>query len=628
MMRNVREIDMSQPIRIGPLALLILSFAALLNTSARAQGVVGEFVPDIGLDLSGNWNPVLHEDFLERIPGPELVNYSGLPISVGSRLWALSWDSSRLTMPEHQCQVHVAPYIYRGPLQLRIWVEKDPQSQHIIAIKQYISTYEQNRTIWMDGRPHPPPYAAHTWMGFSTGKWDGNILTVTTTHIKQGWVRRNGLPESDQATLIEHFIRHGDHLTHVSIVTDPVYLTEPLIKSQDFVLNVNAGGNWLYPCEYVEEVVNRPRGAVPNYLPGQNPFVHEYADKYHLSVAAALGGAETMYPEYRFKMHEASSPADAAKSGAWTAPAQEHVSRAQNPIPNDGEVHVLPVQGNVYMIVGAGGNITVQIGDLGVVVVDTGTAAMADKVIAAIRKLSNKPIQYIVNTHFHADHTGGNEKIRAAGVTITGANVTADIRDARQGAAILAHQNVLDRMSAPSGKQSPTSTEAWPTDTYTSGQKELYFNDEPIEIIYQPKAHTDGDSLVFFRHSDVVSTGDIFVTTGYPFIDLANGGSIQGELDALNNILDKAIPKHDEEGGTYIVPGHGRLCDEWEVVEYRDMVTIIRDRVQAMLKKGASLEQVKTSHPTADYDDRYGATSGFWTTDMFVEAVYKSLAAK
>jgi glyoxylase-like metal-dependent hydrolase (beta-lactamase superfamily II) len=603
----------------------VLICALLSGALACGQAVIGEFVPDAGLDLSGNWSPVLHEDFPERIPGPELVNYSGLPISASARLWALAWDSSRLTMPEHQCQVHVSPYIYRGPLQLRIWDEKEPQSQRIIAIKQYISTYEQTRTIWMDGRPHPPPYAAHTWMGFSTGKWEGNILTVTTTHIKQGWIRRNGLPESDQATLTEHFIRHGDHLTHVSIVTDPVYLTEPLIKSQDFVLNVQAGGNWLYPCEYVEEVTGRPAGAVPNYLPGENPFVNEYAGKVHLPLAAALGGAETMYPEYRAKLRDASSAKSPADLAGWTAPSEEHVSRAPNPVPNDGEVRVLPVQGNVYMIVGAGGNVTVQIGELGVVVVDTGTAAMAEKVIAAIRKLSDKPIQYIINTHVHPDHTGGNAKIRAAGVTITGANVTADIRDARQGAAILAHQNVQDRMSAPSGKQAPTPSESWPTDTYTSGKKELFFNDEPIEIIHQPQAHTDGDSLVFFRHSDVVSTGDIFTTTGYPFIDLANGGTIQGEIAALNRVLDITIPKHDEEGGTFVVPGHGRLCDEWEVVEYRDMVTIVRDRVQAMINKSATLEQVKAAHPTADYDDRYGATSGFWTTDMFVEAVYKSL---
>src|SRR5712691_8405002 len=204
---------------------------------AFAQGVIGQFTPAPGVDLSGSWNPVIHEDFPERIPGPELGDYLGLPITDGARLHADSWDPSRLTLQEHQCRVHTSPYIYRGPLQLRIWEEKDPESQEIIAIRNYISTYEQNRTIWMDGRSHPPEYAAHTWMGFSTGKWEGNILTVTTTHIKQGWIRRNGLPESDRATLVEHFIRHGNYLTHVSIVTDPVYLTEPLIKSQNFVLN-------------------------------------------------------------------------------------------------------------------------------------------------------------------------------------------------------------------------------------------------------------------------------------------------------------------------------------------------------------------------------------------------------
>ncbi|HUO30916.1 MAG TPA: MBL fold metallo-hydrolase [Bryobacteraceae bacterium] len=602
--------------------------AFALVPSLFGQGVIGQFVPDVGLDLSGNWSPLLHEDFLERIPGPELVNYSGLPISEGARLWAESWDSSRLTLPEHQCQVHVAPYIYRGPLQMRFWNEKDPQSQKIIAIKNYISTYEQTRTIWMDGRPHPPAYAAHTWMGFSTGKWEGNILTVYTTHIKQGWVRRDGLPESDQATLVEHFIRHGNHLTHVSIVTDPVYLTQPLIKTQDFVLNIQAGGNWLYPCEEVEEVEGRPKGAVPNYLPGHNPFLTEYANMYHLPLPSALGGADTMYPEYmKVIENPAPEPADPLAKAEVTPRATPN--EAPNPVPNDGEVHVLHVQGNVYMLVGAGGNITLQVGDMGVLMVDTGLANMADKVIAAIEKLSpHKPLQYIINTHVHPDHTGGNIKLHDFGVTITGANVTGDIADASKGAAIIAHQNVLDRMSAPTGEKSPFPADAWPTDTFLGDRKVMFFNDEPIQILHYKAAHTDGDSIVFFRHSDVISTGDIFVTTGYPFIDLQRGGSIQGEIDALNHLLDLAIPKHDEEGGTYIIPGHGRLCDRWELIEYRDMVTIIRDRIQAMIKQGKTLDEIKASRPTMDYDARYGHDTGFGTTDQFVEAVYKSLSEK
>jgi len=277
-----------------------LGVAAWIASPASAQ-TAGSFLASPGVDLSGSWSPVLHEDFLERIPGPELVNYLGLPITDGARLFAESWDASRLTLPEHQCQVHVAPYIYRGPLNMRIWEEKDPQSQRLIAIKNYISTYEQTRTIWMDDRPHPPEWAPHTWMGFSTGHWDGNMLSVYTTHIKQGWVRRNGLPESDRATLSDHFIRHGTHLTHVSIVTDPVYLTEPLIKTQDFNLIVQEGQNWLYPCDYVVEVA-RPQGAVPNYLPGQNPFLTEFAEQVKLPAQAVLGGAETMYPEYQAKL--------------------------------------------------------------------------------------------------------------------------------------------------------------------------------------------------------------------------------------------------------------------------------------------------------------------------------------
>jgi hypothetical protein len=174
------------------------------------------------------------EDQTERGPGPELGDYLGLPISDAARQFADSWDPSRITLPEEQCRVHVSPYIYRGPLNLRIWEEKHPKTQNLIAIKHYISTYEQTRTIWMDGRPHPGPNAPHTWMGFSTGHYEGDMLVIETTHLKQGWLRRNGLPMSDQARMTEYLVRRDDLLTHIFILTDPVYLTEPLIKSEEF----------------------------------------------------------------------------------------------------------------------------------------------------------------------------------------------------------------------------------------------------------------------------------------------------------------------------------------------------------------------------------------------------------
>ncbi len=297
-----------------------------------------------------------------------------------------------------------------------------------------------------------------------------------------------------------------------------------------------------------------------------------------------------------------------------------------------GPIHVLHVQGNVYMLVGDGGNIAVQVANDGVLLVDTGTAQMSDQLIAEINQLAKpltkRPIRYIINTHHHADHTGGNEKLRKAGTTITGGNVAGNISDASEGAAIYAHENVQRRMSAPTGTQAPTPSGAWPTDTYYGDEKELFFNGEAVQIFHPKAAHTDGDSIVFFRRSDVVSTGDIFTTTNYPVIDLQAGGSINGVVDALNFILDITIPAEKQEGGTMVIPGQGRLCDEADVVEYRDMVTIIRDRVQDMIRKGMTLEQVKAARPTRDYDPLYGSTTGTWTTDMFVEAVYKSLAVK
>ncbi|MBV9503730.1 MAG: MBL fold metallo-hydrolase [Acidobacteriia bacterium] len=291
-------------------------------------------------------------------------------------------------------------------------------------------------------------------------------------------------------------------------------------------------------------------------------------------------------------------------------------------------LQVLPVQGSVYIIAGAGGNIAVQVGQEGVMVVDTGLANMSDKVIAEIRKLSDKPLQYILNTHFHPDHTGGNDALRKAGVTITGANVAGNLTDASVGAQIYAQDNVLKRMSAPTGSQAPTPFGAWPTETYIAGHKDFFFNEEPVQMLHQPAAHTDGDSFVWFRKSDVLVTGDIFTTTSFPYIDVEHGGSIQGEIDALNNIIDITVPKHEEEGGTYVIPGHGRICDEWEVVEYRDMVTIIRDRVQAAIKDGKTLAQIKEANFTHDYDARYNSKTGFGTADQFIEAIYKSLTAK
>ena len=299
------------------------------------------------------------------------------------------------------------------------------------------------------------------------------------------------------------------------------------------------------------------------------------------------------------------------------------VLRAQRPVP---DVHVWPVQGNIYMIVGAGGNITVQVGDDGVLVVDAGAAPLSEAVLGAIRTLSPKTIRYIVDTSADPDHVGGNEYIAKAGRVFDSGNTRP--LGAAGAASIMAHVKVLDRMSAPTGKAAPTPTGAWPTDTYFTENLELFFNGEAIQILSQPAAHTDGDSIVYFRHSDVISAGDVFLTTGYPVFDAQRGGTIQGVIDALNRIIDLAIPARNEEDGTLIVPGHGRLCDEADIVEYRDMVTIIQGRIADLVKKGRTLEQVKASRPTFDYDGRYGSNQGPWTTEMFIEAIFRELGGK
>jgi glyoxylase-like metal-dependent hydrolase (beta-lactamase superfamily II) len=289
------------------------------------------------------------------------------------------------------------------------------------------------------------------------------------------------------------------------------------------------------------------------------------------------------------------------------------------------EIRVTKVRPNIYLLTGAGSNITVMPFEQGAVVVDTGTAAMADKVLAAIRELSSKPIADIINTSATADHVGGNEKLHGAGRRIPFEIVNGE------GPMVIAHENVMVRMSAPTGKQAAAPEKAWPNETYHVDYKKLaahYRGGEQIELLYMPAAHSDGDSIVWFRRADVIATGDVFMENTYPIIEAANGGTINGTIDALNRILDTGFVDFRSEGGTMIIPGHGRLCDLSDVGYYRDMVTIIRDRVRDMMAKGMTLEQVKAARPTRDYDGRYGAASGAWTTDMFVEAVYKTLGAK
>jgi len=269
---------------------------------AVVSGICG---PALGqVNLTGTWAPPRphYEDDPERAPGPALVEYHGLPINDQARQWGLAFRSSRLSLPEHQCQVHVVGYIHRGPLAMRIWEERDPVTHQLIAIHEAISTYQQERTIWMDGRPHPGPNAPHTWMGFSTGVWEGNMLTVTTTHVKQGWQRRENIPASDEVTLVEHYVRRDDLLEHISVADDPVFLTEPLIRSQEFIPAANEF-NPFWPCEYIEEGEHR-RGEVPSYFPGENPWIAEYAATHDLPQEATLGGPETMYPEFQRRLKQ------------------------------------------------------------------------------------------------------------------------------------------------------------------------------------------------------------------------------------------------------------------------------------------------------------------------------------
>ena len=275
------------------LILLLVSFAA----PASAQ-----------IDFSGEWAPIYHEDGPERGPGPELGDYTEIPINDAARLRADSWDADRISVvTEYQCRPHGADYGLRGLGNLRIWRDIETETQRLIAFHMHWLAFDSERTIWMDGRPHPPENAPHTWQGFSTGVWEGNTLTITTTHLKENYLRRNGLPRSDQAVLTEHWTRHRDYLTIVTVIEDPVFLTEPLVRSDNWFIDPGQRLA-IFGCEYAVEVP-KPVGAVPHHLPGTNPNLREFSEWYGLPFEATRGGAETLYPEYRRKLDSYKPPA-------------------------------------------------------------------------------------------------------------------------------------------------------------------------------------------------------------------------------------------------------------------------------------------------------------------------------
>ena len=295
-------------------------------------------------------------------------------------------------------------------------------------------------------------------------------------------------------------------------------------------------------------------------------------------------------------------------------------------------IETLAVHGQVSLITDGVSNTVMQLGAQGVLLVDTLSEPMAGRLLEAVRATAGaRPIRYIVNTHADPAFTGGNALVAAAGSQLVAGNFAGQVgQRAVEGAVpqafVVAHENVLTAMSAPAGGTPPAPFAGWPTDTFFQAERTMYFNGEGIQLVHVPHASTDGDVLVFFRSSDVIAAGDIYSTTAYPRIDVARGGHVNGVIEGLNRLIDLAISEQFTEGGTRIVPGRGRISDEFDVVEYRDMVTIVRDRVRAMIAKKQTLEQIKAARPTLDWEPRYGATTGAWTTAQFVEAVYRSLA--
>ena len=633
--------------------LLLLAVLILAAVPAVAQPARAQRPPDI----AGEWNLTNHEE--DTTAQPPLGDYLGIPFNAAGRQRADTTAESIWGTPEYQCRPHSAPHQWRGLGGARILKEQDPLTREVKAYHiQFMRSLDW--PVFMDGRPHPPAWAPHTWTGFSTGEWLGNTLKITTTHLKDGYLKRGGPQTSDMYTMTDYLTRHGEILTIVTVVDDPIYQDEPYVESTTYTIDLTSNVA-METCNGSSFAENggTDRHHVPHFLPGQNTALTEWLKKDDwIPVEPTRGGAKTIYPEYRSTLDGSTSAATLKVPASRSAVSADKNIAEQSP--RDGQVHVLPVQGNIYMLVADGTNITVSMGADGVMLVNTGSAAMTDKVLAAVNQLANstvtppapntcfgancpnawgwaspymnavisspappKPIRYIVNTSASSDHVAGNEKIASAGFFPRGGGFGSAVENIGRHASIVAHENVQNRLAkAPAAMQ--------PTDTYFDEFQKLpeYFNGEAVVVYHAPAAGTDGDSLVFFRHSEVISAGNLLSSISYPIIEVDKGGSIQGMIAGLNRILDLAVAEYRGQGGTWIVPGRGRLSDTADVASYRNMLTIIRDRVKDLAGKGMTLAQVKAAKPTMDFDGRYGSTTGAWTTDMFVEAVYKSLQEK
>ena len=617
--------------------------------AASANLLLGQGAPP---DLSGQWRKITHEDVLDRGQGPELGEYWALPLNDASRMRADSYNGEWVNKSlELQCRPHPTGYQQLGADAMRIEKELDPASRELIGYNVLYRRTPGSRMIFMDGRAHPGPYAAHSWEGFSTGKWEGDTLTVTSTHLKESFIRRNGVQGSFRRTVTEHVSLDEPYLQWILIVNDEDYLTEPLVRSVTWIRDTR-GEMQVYPCTPVPDEY-RPdltKDHVPHYLPWENTWLAEIAAKYKTPLEGVRGGAEMMYPEAQAKLAGIDPPDAHYAFKPEYKDESTHVAEraAAEPVRvPEYKPEILHVQGSVYMLAGGGGNVTMLAGRDGILLVDSGAPEATEKILAAIRQfgeqhpvtllpdawtgsaqpfanawqIANSPapikIRTIINTSMSPDFTGGNEKVANSKMFQP---IGIEGTEQANGEVIVAFEKVLDRMQA-----AKLPERALPTTTYFADRYRLhrYLNGDGIEVLHMPAAHTDGDSVVWFRNSNVISTGGIFNAATYPLIDVELGGTIQGVINALIKITDLGDLDYMAQNGTMVIPGHGRLCDISEVAYYRDMMIIIRDRIRDLKKKGLTLDQVKAAKPTLDYDPLFGREPGL--TAKLVESVYRTV---